>query len=110
MKSMKITTKIQLENEEVEQLLNVSFVYAEETICENIVQTCVEGLRSNKTNEILDTEEAMEQLFVLLKANYIIPGAVNEFSYEMFTCERIKNYDCNKEIPKELVITYAYNK
>ena len=88
---MKITTKIQLENEEVEQLLNVSFVYAEETICENIVQTCVEGLRSNKTNEILDTEEAMEQLFVLLKANYIIPGAVNEFSYEMFTCERIKN-------------------
>jgi len=107
---MKITTKIELENAEVEQLLNVSFVYAEETICENIVQTCVEGLRSNKTNEILDTEEAMEQLFVILKANYIIPVEVKEFSYEMFTCERIKNYDCNMDIPKELVITYVHNK
>ena len=52
----------------------------------------------------------MEQLFVILKANYIIPVEVKEFSYEMFTCERIKNYDCNMDIPKELVITYVHNK
>ena len=107
---MKITTKIELENSEVEQLLNVSFVYAEETVCENVVQTCVEGLKSNKTNDFLDTEEAMEQLFALLRANYIIPQEVDEFSYELYTCERIKNYDSHMEIPKNLIITYAHQK
>jgi len=107
---LKITTKIELENSEVEQLLDVSFVYGEETIWENVIQTCVEGLKSNKTNEFLNTEEAMEQLFAILKANYIIPVEIDEFSYEMYTCERIKNYESNIEMPKKLIITYSHEK
>ena len=110
MNDLKITTKIELENSEVEQLLDVSFIYGEETIWENVIQTCVEGLKSNKTNEFLNTEEAMEQLFAILKANYIVPAEIDEFSYEMYTCERIKNYDSNIEMPKKLIITYSHEK
>jgi len=107
---MKITTIIEMENSEVEQLLDVTFVYSEETICENVLQTCVEGLKSNKTNEFLKVEDAMEQLFAILKANYIIQSSVDEFSYELPTCERIKSYNSKVEIPKQLIITYTQQK
>lgn len=107
---MKITTKIELENSEVEEILDVTFVYSEETICENVVQTCVEGLKDNKTNEYISTEVAMEQLFAILRANYVIPAGIDEFSYELFTCERIKNYETCKDIPKQLIITYTHQK
>lgn len=107
---MKITTKIELENSEVEELLDVTFVYAEETVCENVVHMCVEGLKCNKTNEFISTEDVMEQLFAILRANYIIPVEIDEFSYELFTCERIKNYGTCKDIPKQLIITYTHQK
>ena len=109
-KGMKITTKIELENAEVEELLDVTVVYGDETIGEHVVQTCVEGLKCNKTNEDLSIEEAMEKLVAILRANYIIPSEVHEFSYELFTCERFKNYDSHVEIPKNLIITYVIQK
>ncbi|MBD3108783.1 hypothetical protein IEO70_10425 [Bacillus sp. AGMB 02131] len=107
---MKITTKVELENTEVEELLDVTVVYGDETIGENVVQTCVEGLKCNKTGAYLSVEDAMEKLFAILRANYIIPSEAHEFSYELFTCERFKSYESHADIPKNLVITYVIQK
>lgn len=106
-----ILTIIEMDNSEVEQIIDASFVFVDETIYENVIQTCVDGFVSNKTNERIDTNDAMEKLFLMLKARHIIPSAVENFSYELTSCERIKSNNPEKEeLPKKIAISFTQSK
>lgn len=105
---MDIMTIIEMDHSEVEQLLDASFNYVDEIVCENVVRTCVDGFTLINTKESLDTDEGMERLFLMLKARNIIPSSVEEFSYEISSCERIKNYNSDTQVrPKLAIISFA---
>lgn len=100
-----------MDNSEVEQILDASFVFVDEIIYENVVHTCVDGFTSRRTNERLDTDDAMEQLFTMLKARHVIPSEVEDFSYELTSCERIKSNNPEKdELPKKIAISFTQSK
>jgi hypothetical protein len=106
-----ILTIIELDNSEVEQILDASFVYVDETVYENVIHTCVDGFIANKTNKHLETDDAMEQLFAMLKARHIIPSTVEDFSYELTSCERIKTNNQEKnELPKKIALSFTQSK
>lgn len=103
-----ILTIIELDNSEVEKILDASIVFQEEIVFENVTSTCVEGFKCNKTNELLDSDHAMEKVFLMLKANHYIPSQVQDFSYELSSCERIKSNTPEKEeLPKMVSISFS---
>mgnify|MGYP003413995302 FL=1 len=50
----------------------------------------------------------MERTFLMLKANGIIPKDVQDFSYEVYSSERIKQNDPEKEeLPKTITVSFS---
>lgn len=105
--TLNITVIVELENNEVENILGASFLFEKEQIHDNIIHTCVEGFVDNETNEKLDIDEAMEKVFDTLKEKHGLSAAVEDFSYELPSCERIKHVDGNDEIPQKVMISYT---
>ncbi|WP_042356596.1 hypothetical protein [Bacillus rubiinfantis] len=104
---MNITTIIELENQEVESIVGAKLVFAQEQIEGNIIETCVESLQLNDSNEQISTDEAMEKVFQRLQQQGIIPPNIKEFSYEMPSCERLKSKtDQEAEIPQNIILTF----
>ena len=111
MDKVNILTIIELENSEVEEIIEASFVFVDEQLYENVVQTCVDGFASKSTNERIDTDDAMETLFNKLKEKGVIPADIEDFSYELTSCERIKsNNPAKEELPKKIAISFTQSK
>lgn len=105
---MNIMTIIELDNEEIEKLIDASLILVDETVYENLVHACVEGFICNKTNQHIDIDDAMERVFLMLKANRVIPSDVTDFSYEVYSCERIKHSNPDKEqLPNTISISFT---
>ncbi|MHC0036881.1 hypothetical protein [Pseudoneobacillus sp. C159] len=104
---MNVTTIIELENKEVERITGAKLVFTQEQIEENIVETCVECLKKEGSEECLDNDEAMELVFQQLKTEGTIPEHVEDYSFQMPSCERIKK-DVYKEedMPQKVIITF----
>jgi hypothetical protein len=104
---MNITTIIELENNEVENIAGAKLVFAQEQIHENIVETCVECFQIEDSREKLSTEEAMQKVFVQLKQAGVIPSEIEDFSYEMPSCERLKRKTTNnKDLPQKVILSF----
>ncbi len=105
---MNVTTIIELENREVEKMAGAKLVFTQEQIDANIVKTCVDCFKYEGSDECLDTDEAMEKVFKALKAEGVIPEAVEDFSYEMPSCERLRKdvYE-EEDMPQKVVLSYA---
>lgn len=104
---MNITTIIELENKEVERITGAKLVFTQEHIDENIVETCVECLKREGSEECIDTDEAMQLVFDQLKKEGSIPEVVEEFSFQMPSCERIKKEVYKEEdMPQKVIITF----
>ncbi|RDU35257.1 hypothetical protein DRW41_19275 [Neobacillus piezotolerans] len=104
---MNITTIIELENREVENLAGGKLVFAEERIDENIVETCVECFQEIGTNEKILTDDAMQRVFEKLKEDGIIPGEVVEFSFEMPSCGQLrKKSETSFDIPQKVILSF----
>ncbi|WP_335870227.1 hypothetical protein [Bacillus sp. 2205SS5-2] len=104
---MNIAMIIKLENHEVEELVNVEFVFEEEKLEQNIVHTCVGGFIDKQSKEALDIDDTMEKLFEVLKTKKVIPERVTDFSYELPSCDMVKNIEGKETIPQNVVISYA---
>ena len=107
MNVVEVMTIIELENSEVEEILGAEFVFVEENIYENVVHTCVDGFKKKKNDEFMTTDDAIEKLFLQLKANKIIPSEIEDFSYELSSCERIISMDEKEELPKKIAISFT---
>jgi hypothetical protein len=104
---MNITTIIELENMEVEKIAGAKLVFAEERISEHIIETCVECFQVEGSNKTLSTEDAMQLVFSQLKQDGIIPSKVEDFSYEMPSCGRLKTKNDDEiEVPQKVIISY----
>ncbi|MDZ5473992.1 hypothetical protein SM124_19920 [Bacillus sp. 31A1R] len=103
---MNITTIIELDNKEVEKMADAKMVFAHEQINEQIVQTCVEGFQLANGDKI-ETDDALQKVFDQLKKDGIVPEEIEDFSYEMPSCERIKKevYSEN-DLPQNVVISF----
>lgn len=104
---MNITTIIELENKEVEEIIGAKMQFVEEHIQENIVHTCVEGFVDEKTNKPIDIDDAVEKLFAELKNKQVISANVEDFSCELPSCERIKHLDEDEFEPQKVIISYT---
>jgi hypothetical protein len=104
---MNITTIIELENKEVEKITGAKLVFTQERIEENIVETCVECFKLEDSEECMDTDDAMQLVFEQLKKDGSIPEDVQDFSFQMPSCERIKKdvYE-ESDMPQKVVITF----
>lgn len=104
---MNITTIIELENKEVERITGAKLVFTQEHIEENIVETCVECFKLVGSEECMDTDDAMQLVFEQLKKDGSIPEDVQDFSFQMPSCERIKKdvYE-ESDMPQKVVITF----
>lgn len=104
---MNVTTIIELENNEVEAITGAQLVFAQEKIAENIIETCVECFQVKDSEEKISTEEAMQKVFEQLKNEGVIPSKVEDFSFEMPSCERMKSktQDAN-DLPQKVVLSY----
>jgi hypothetical protein len=104
---MNITTIIELENKEVEEMTGAKLVFSQEQIEENIVETCVECFKLEGSDVCMDTDDAMQLVFDKLKETGAVPQDVEDFSFQMPSCERIKKdvYDEN-DMPQKVVITF----
>lgn len=104
---MNITTIIELENQEVEKIAEAKMIFAHEKINEQIISTCVEGFELNN-GDTIDTEEAIQKVFNQLKHDGVIPSGVEDFSFEMPSCERIKKDTYTEtDMPQKVVITFV---
>jgi hypothetical protein len=104
---MNITTIIELENKEVENIAGAKLVFAQEQIDENIIETCVECLKVENSEEMISTEEAMQRVFDHLKHDGVIPSKVEDFSFEMPSCERMKRkVDFENDLPQKVILSY----
>ncbi|MBL4954306.1 hypothetical protein RCG24_10290 [Neobacillus sp. OS1-32] len=104
---MNITTIIELENQEVEAMTGAKLIFAQEQIDDNIIETCVECLKLKDSDATLSTDDAMETVFRRLQQQGIIPPNVEEFSYQMPSCERIKNTaDGKTDIPQKVILSF----
>ncbi|WP_442598976.1 hypothetical protein [Neobacillus sp. D3-1R] len=104
---MNVTTIIELENKEVEKMTGAKLVFTQEHIDENIVETCVECLKFEGSNQCIDTDDAMQMVFDKLKLEGTIPENVQEFSFQMPSCERIKKDVYNEsDMPQKVIITF----
>ncbi|MDP4162190.1 MAG: hypothetical protein Q8906_07150 [Bacillota bacterium] len=106
---MKITTIIELENCEVEKMAEAKLVFAQEQIEQNIIETCVEGFQVGDSDTILSTEEGMEKVFIYLKEQGIIPSKVEDFSFQMPSCERLKKKTyCVEDMPQNVILSFMW--
>lgn len=104
---MNITTIIELENHEVENITGAKLVFAQEQIDENIVETCVDGFKVEDSEDLIPTEDAMEKVFKQLKKEGIIPAKVEDFSFEMPSCERMKRKNDNEiDLPQKVILSF----
>jgi hypothetical protein len=103
---MNITTIIELENQEVEVMAGAKLVFVQEQIDENIIETCVDCLQLEDSNETITTEEAMQRVFQQLKEQGVIPKNVEDFSYEMPSCERLKKAEQQADIPQKVILSF----
>lgn len=105
---MHITTYIELENQEVEKIAHAKIIFATEQVNEDIVETCVEGFEVEETGEKISSEDGIQMVFDHLKHEGLIPKDVEDFSFEMPSCERIKKaVDKEQDVPQNVVITYV---
>lgn|GEM_PF-3424314 len=104
---MHITTYIELENQEVEEITEAKMIFATEQVNEHIIETCVEGFERSDTGEKMSSEEGIQMVFDHLKKKGIIPSGVEDFSFEMPSCERLKNSEHEEDLPQNVVITYV---
>jgi len=104
---VEVMTIIELENSEVEEILDAEFVFVEENVYENVVHTCVEGFKTKKNDEFMTADDAIEKLFLKLKVNKIIPNEIEDFSYELYSCERLIGLDATDELPKKIAISFT---
>jgi len=105
---MNVTTIIELENREVEKMAGAKLVFTQERIDTNIVETCVDCFQYEGTDKCLDTDDAMQKVFKTLKAKGVIPEAVQRFSYEMPSCERLgKDIYEEEDMPQNVVMSFA---
>ncbi|WP_379969553.1 hypothetical protein [Ectobacillus sp. sgz5001026] len=107
---MNITTIIELENKEVEELLGARMQFVEEYIQDNIVSACVEGFVDEKTNELISIDDAVEKLFAELQSKKIVSANVEDFSCKLPSCERVKKLGEGKFEPEKVVISYVEEK
>jgi hypothetical protein len=104
---MNITTIIELENHEVENIAGAKLVFAQEQIEENIIETCVDGFKVEGSENLIPTEDAMEKVFNHLKKDGVIPAKVEDFSFEMPSCERMKRKnDEDIEMPQKIILSF----
>ncbi|RHW31192.1 hypothetical protein D1B31_22675 [Neobacillus notoginsengisoli] len=104
---MNITTIIELENREVENMAGAKLVFAQELVDEHIVETCVECFQEEDSEQKISTEDAMDRVFNQLKEEGVIPKKVEEYSYEMPSCGQLrKNTDTSFEIPQNVIISF----
>jgi hypothetical protein len=104
---MNITTIIELENREVEEMAGAKLVFKESRSGDNIVETCVECFKGDKTEECIPTEEAMQKVFDRLQQEGIIPSDVEDFSYETPSCERYKKKTVKEQdMPEKVIISF----
>ncbi|MFJ5715105.1 hypothetical protein [Neobacillus sp. NPDC093127] len=104
---MNITTIIELENQEVEQIAGAKLVFAQEQIEENIIETCVECFKLEDSTETVTTEDAMQRVFDRLQQRGVIPPNVEDFSFEMPSCERLKRKtDSETELPQKVILSF----
>ena len=80
---MNITTLIELENHEVEDIANAKMVFSQEHLHNNIIETCVECFKIEGSNEILKIEDTMQKVFENIKQKGVIPKQVVDFSFIM---------------------------
>lgn len=105
---MNITTIIELNNQEVEQMVGARMVFVQEKITEEIIQTCVDCFSVEGSEEKIEPEHAMEKVFEQLKGDGVIPEGVTEFSFEMPACGSIKKPNQVKaDIPQTVVLTFT---
>lgn len=105
---MNTTTIIELENKEVEKITGAKLVFTQEQIEDNIVETCVECFKLEGLEECLETDEAMQIVFEKLKEDGVIPEQVQDFSFQMPSCERIKKDVYNdSDMPQKVIISFT---
>ncbi|CAM3644185.1 hypothetical protein [Mesobacillus zeae] len=105
---MNITTIIELENQEVEQITGAKLVFSQEQIDSHIVETCVECFKYEGSGDCLDTEKAMQTVFESLKQKGLIPAEVQDFSFEMPSCEKLKKPEYTEEdMPQKVVLSFT---
>lgn len=105
---MNITTIIELENNEVEKLAGAKLVFSQEKINKNYVETCVECLRAEDSNEVIAPEDAMTKVFNHLKEEGIIPQKVEDFSFELPSCGQLKKVsESNNDLPQKVIISFV---
>jgi hypothetical protein len=105
---MNVTTIIELENREVEKMAGAKLVFTQEQIDTNIVETCVDCFKYEGSEECLETDEAMQKVFNTLKQEGLIPGAVEDFSYEMPSCGRLRKdvYE-EQDMPQKVILSFV---
>ena len=104
---MNVTTIIELENREVEKMTGAKLVFTQEQIDTNIVETCVDCFKYEGTEECIPTEDAMQTVFNTLKQEGLIPEKVEDFSYEMPSCERLKkDVYGEQDMPQKVVLSF----
>ncbi|MEH7335720.1 hypothetical protein V7161_24145 [Neobacillus drentensis] len=104
---MNITTIIELENQEVENITGAKLVFTQEQIDENIIETCVDCLQMEGSEKTISTEEAMQLVFEQLQDRGLIPAKVEDFSYEMPSCERLKRKtDSEADLPQKVILSF----
>ena len=108
---MEVITIIELDNAEVEEILDAEFIFVEDNIYENVVHTCVDGFKEKKSGEFITIDDAFEKLFLILKANNLIPNEIEDFSYELSSCERLIRMDAKEdELPKKIAVSFTQTK
>ena len=106
---MNITTIIELENHEVEEMAGAKLVFAQEQIDENIVETCVDYLQADDSKEIITPENAMKRVFDQLKEKGVVPQQVEDFSFEMPSCGQLKKkLQSEYDIPQRVILSFVF--
>ncbi|MCQ6280744.1 hypothetical protein [Bacillus sp. EB600] len=106
---MNITTIIELENHEVEEMAGAKLVFAQEQIDENIVETCVDYLQANDSKKIISPEDAMSKVFDQLKQKGVVPQQIADFSFEMPSCGQLKKKSQGEyELPQRVILSYMF--
>jgi hypothetical protein len=104
--AMNITTIIELDNQEVEEMAGAELVFIQEQIEENIIETCVDCFKIVESGKCMPTEEAMEKVFEQLKKKGVIPEEIEDFSYQTPSCERLKCNSGHKDLPQKVIISF----
>lgn len=104
---MNVTTIIELENREVEKMTGAKLVFTQEQIDSNIVETCVDCFKYEGSEECIETDEAMQKVFITLKQEGLVPEAVTDFSYEMPSCARVKkDVYHEQDMPQKVILSF----